>query len=106
MVRFIYLLFYLFIFYILVGFGNIGVRRSYVVKEVEHLKQKRNQRGKSRLHESGSRKSQLGDGTNDTRIPSWYCIFENGMATYFAYGQMEAGKTHTMGGEFNGKSFD
>ena len=25
------------------------------------------------------------------------------MATYFAYGQTGAGKTHTMGGEFNGK---
>ena len=41
MVGFIYPLFYLFIFYISVGFGNIGVRRSYVVKEVEKLKQNR-----------------------------------------------------------------
>lgn len=38
-----------------------------------------------------------------TAQPLVRTIFQNGMATCFAYGQTGAGKTHTMGGEFKGK---
>lgn len=41
-----------------------------------------------------------------TAKPLVKTIFEGGMATCFAYGQTGAGKTHTMGGQFNGKTQD
>ena len=33
-------------------------------------------------------------------------IFDGGFATCFAYGHTVSGKTHTMGGDFNGKTQD
>ncbi|XP_033148912.1 kinesin-like protein Klp10A [Drosophila busckii] len=41
-----------------------------------------------------------------TAKPLVQTIFEGGMATCFAYGQTGAGKTHTMGGVFDGKVQD
>lgn len=41
-----------------------------------------------------------------TAKPLVKTIFDGGMATCFAYGQTGAGKTHTMGGQFNGKIQD
>uniref|UniRef100_A0A8C6D259 Kinesin-like protein n=1 Tax=Moschus moschiferus TaxID=68415 RepID=A0A8C6D259_MOSMO len=41
-----------------------------------------------------------------TARPLVETIFERGMATCFAYGQTESGKTHTMGSDFSGKNQD
>lgn len=41
-----------------------------------------------------------------TAKPLVQTIFEGGMATCFAYGQTGSGKSHTMGGNFTGKSQD
>ena len=68
MVRLIYILYYLFIFYISVGFGNIGIGRSYAVKEVEHLKQNRE---KQRIRQDEIKEEKVALMNQDPGNPNW-----------------------------------